>query len=386
MISVLIVNWNRAALTRMCLESLRQNTTGVSYEIIVVDNGSNVDQLEQVRDCCTQFEARLIELGHNVYFGEANNIAAEAARGEILLLLNNDVVVPAGYVEPLLNTLSQAYSAGAVGPKFVYPDGQLQEAGAYVRSDGWPIQHGKENPPVDLISSNGPHIVDYCSAACLMIRREVFLEAGGFDPMFDPAYFEDVDLMLRLRSTGLFTYLCTDVTVIHYENTTSREVWDQKRFEAVLGANHQRFTNRWGSYVSRRLFEEVEMPTFRDISWTPAPAAARSTAAVVIHGPGQVQHNQAWLYIIALAAKVSANHNVVLAPEVPCSRCRVLTLAREAGVVFSNFSIMRESDVELRPEDTMISVRWDRHQALELSSGTGPHVDSVRMALRAAEY
>lgn len=382
-LSIIIVNWNKSDLTRTCLKSIAENTSGVSYEVLVVDNGSDADEIASLRQVCTGYQARLIELKQNLFFGEANNIGAEFARGATLLLLNNDVIVPAGYILPLLQTLHNAHCAGAVGPKFIYPNGQLQEAGAYIRPDGWSIQHGKAAAPAAAISMDGPHIVDYCSAACLLIRRDVFLRAGGFDPLFDPAYFEDADLMFRLRSRGLFTYLCTDVTVVHYENATSSEVWDRRRLDEVTIANHRRFMERWGGYVSKRLSTVAEMPRFEEILWTAEDEASLDLPVVRIHGPGQVRHSQEWAEIIILASRLAAEHHIEFVADEFCSRCRVFTLASRAGVKLGSFSIARSSAVETRPEDTTISLRAGVQKTVELISASGPRLDHIRNALQA---
>lgn len=385
-VSILIVNWNKADLTQACLESIAENTTGVSYEVVVVDNGSSADQVASLRQVCSTYQARLVELNQNLYFGEANNIAAEAARGSTLLLLNNDVIVPSGYVLPLLETLNKAHRAGAVGPKFVYPDGRLQEAGAYIRPDGWSIQHGKADEPADVMITGGPHIVDYCSAACLLIRRDIFLSAGGFDPLFDPAYFEDADLMFRLRSRGLYTYLCTDVTVVHYENATSSEVWDRRRLDAVTLKNHQRFMERWGAYVSRRLHADVEMPRFEPICWSPAPETTSHLPVVIVQGPGLIRQTREWLDIVAQVSNLGREHRIVFAADEACSRCRVLTLANRSGAQLREFSIVRMSEHEAGSQDTVLSFRIGADGVLELASATGPRLTQVKASLEAAGW
>lgn len=126
-------------MTQECLASVRTHTQNVAYEIIVVDNGSKPDELPVVRDACDLHGARLIELNQNLFFGEANNIGVEAARGGTILLLNNDVLVTPGYIAPLLHVLETAHRAGAVGAELRYPDGRLQEAGL-AQNRGLPIK------------------------------------------------------------------------------------------------------------------------------------------------------------------------------------------------------------------------------------------------------
>src|SRR5262249_35570330 len=149
-----------------CVATVRRNTRAVSYEIVVVDNGSSPGDLEALTKGVGN--ARVISLSENMFFGEGNNIGAEIARGEVLLFLNNDAFVTSDCIDQLVSQLTVCFSAGAIGPKFLYPDGSLQEAGSFLRPQGWPIQQGKKDLTVAVHFNHGCHIVDYCSAACLM--------------------------------------------------------------------------------------------------------------------------------------------------------------------------------------------------------------------------
>lgn len=378
MLSVIVVNWNGARLTRSCLASIDQHTAGIAYEVIVVDNGSSQDQLQLLRDYCSEYRSRLIELNCNLHFGEANNVGAESARGEFLLLLNNDVTLTSGYFGPLLQTLREEHSAGAVGPKFVYPGGKPQESGGYVRPDGWTIQHGKFGITADALSKRGPHVVDYCSAACLLIRRDVFLNAGGFDPLFDPAYFEDVDLMLRLRCMGLFTYLCTDVTVVHDENTTAKVVWGPDELGSVVAINHRKFMDRWGSYISDRLFHEVEMPIFQAVPWIADPANYNHLATIYIQQKGLVRDSFNWRHAIRLASELPIDHHIIFTADEACSRCRMITLADRINVRLNSFSIKRTSDVRPSQEDTVVALQAGNGDFIEIADGGGPLIGRVK--------
>ena len=142
-VSILILNWNKSDLTLKCVESVRRHVGGVNYEIIVVDNGSEFGQAERLQ-AGLNGDVRFISLKHNMFFGEGNNIAAEAARGEFLLFLNNDVTVTANCVSALLAQFKNCFSPGAVGPKFLYPNGGLQEAGAFIGPDGGRYSRVKE--------------------------------------------------------------------------------------------------------------------------------------------------------------------------------------------------------------------------------------------------
>jgi hypothetical protein len=171
-VSIIILNWNRSDMTLLCLHYLWQHTSGHSYEVIVVDNGSRPDELKLLHDNAVL--PRIIELRTNRYFGEANNLGVEAARGRYICLLNNDAFVHDAWLAPLGSFMEANPQAGAVGPRFLYPDGRLQEAGALVDAEGSVIQIGKgeaaEDPKFGSVRK-----VDYVSAACVLMRRKEFL-------------------------------------------------------------------------------------------------------------------------------------------------------------------------------------------------------------------
>ena len=170
---------------------------------------------------------RIIALGSNRYFGEANNIAAEQARGEYLFFLNNDAFVHEGWLQPLLDIFDRLPNAGAAGSRLVFPDGTLQEAGALITWDGITNQLGKFTPP-DGERYSSVRQVDYVSAAAMLIRRDEFLGLLGFDMCWEPAYFEDVDLCLSLRTIGKGVYYCPNSVVTHVENASSLDEEQQR--------------------------------------------------------------------------------------------------------------------------------------------------------------
>ena len=152
-------------------------------------------------------EFRLIKLPENRYFGQGCNIGAQHSRGRHLVFLNNDVFVTKDWLAPLIGVLDGYPDAGAVGSRMIYPDGRLQEAGAFINEVGYSLQVG-------TVKLFHPHeefetkIVDYCSAACLALPKRLFIELGGFDPIFSPAYYEDADICLKIAATNRFVYYC----------------------------------------------------------------------------------------------------------------------------------------------------------------------------------
>ncbi|MCF2524814.1 glycosyltransferase family 2 protein [Bradyrhizobium sp. G127] len=376
-LSIIVLNWNLGRMTQECLASIRAHTSNVEYEIIVVDNGSRPDEKSTVRDACHLHDARLIELNQNLFFGEANNIGAEAARGDAILFLNNDVVVTPGYIGPLLHALETAHRAGAVGAELRYPNGQLQEVGGYVRPDGWTIRHGLARSPASVLSEPGLHIVDYCSAACLLLRRDTFLAAGGFDPLFDPGYFEDVDLMLRLRAMGLFTYCCAGTTVIHKESATSTAIWSNPRRAAIIHRNHRKFVDRWGKFIQERVFGTATPPHFDRVDWVAEHSRSDGTRNLLLQGSGLIGRNRTWLSIIRVASALRDSAHVTFVADEACSRSRIYTIAMAWGQTLGEFSIARTSDVKYQPDDTMAFIRVNDHGDAEIVSGEGPLLEIV---------
>ena len=351
-VSIVIVNFNQAALTLECIGSINRVATPCTFEIVVVDNASDPADVARLNE--VPKSVRLIRLTRNVFFGEASNIGSEFSAGEYLLLLNNDVQVTDGWLDGLMATLKNEYRAGAVCPKVVYPGGELQEAGCLVRPDGWGIQIGKSKMqvPASFISAN--RVADYGSGACLLMRKATFLALGGFDPIFEPAYFEDVDLAIRLRATGLFTYYCANATVSHVEAVTSKKVWSPEQRNRYITANHSRLMKRWGDYVETRIDKDVEPRPLKPVVWENERTDPVVDPVVlytsVLRAEGDLSRS-----LVAAAAAFQNYRDVVIATDDGCSRCRIYSLAREFGVDLTSFRTRRLSEISPSPGAVLMS-------------------------------
>jgi GT2 family glycosyltransferase len=342
-VSIVIVNLNRAALTLDCVKSVVAHTERDLYEIIVVDNGSEATETEQLARAPHQF--KLVRLDRNMFFGEASNIGTEQGSGDYVLFLNNDVKVTAGWLDPMLAVLDTEYRAGAVGPKIVYPNGDLQEAGCVVRPDGWGVQIGKSGMPLPASFVDTTRIVDYCSGACLLMRRTVFLDLGGFDPIFDPAYFEDVDLAIRLRSIGLFTYYCSEATVHHEESVTSSRIWSAEQRNDHIRVNHDRLVQRWGHYLEGRINRDQEPEALPSIAWKPESSTVGKDA-IVLYSPKPLNTSALSRSLLRVAAAFQDFRDVIIATDPTYSRCRVYSLSREFGIALTSFNLRRFADID----------------------------------------
>jgi GT2 family glycosyltransferase len=234
LVTIVIPVFNQAKYTVECLLSLRAHTAGVPYEVVLFDNGS-VDDTRRLLEAVPNLIYRRSE--ENLGFLRACNLGAGEARGEFLVLLNNDVQVTPGWLLPLVETL-RSDGVGAVGPKVLFPDGRLQEAGARVLADCTSELIGVfEDPSQPRYGYRRE--VDYCSGVCLAVRTSRFRDLGGFSAELAPGYCEDVDLCLRLRKAGSRIVYQPASVIVHHLSVTARSVDDEFKMRCVV-RNQQR--------------------------------------------------------------------------------------------------------------------------------------------------
>ncbi|MGB7451050.1 MAG: glycosyltransferase, partial [Lysobacterales bacterium] len=216
-VSIVIPVYNKWVYTAACLRSLLDAAGKYSFEVIVVDDQSTDETAERLADIDGLTHLRNEK---NLGFVGSCNRGARQARGEYLVLLNNDTQVLEGWLDELIDTFEREPQAGLVGARLVYPDGSLQESGGIVFNDGsgWNYGRGKqaENPEFLYLRET-----DYCSGACIALKTKYFHQIGGFDERYAPAYYEDTDLAFRVRESGLKVLIQPLSAVIHHEGITS---------------------------------------------------------------------------------------------------------------------------------------------------------------------
>lgn len=215
-ISIILVFYNQAHLSLLCLQSLIK-FADVPFELIIVDNGSSdsTTDLLAVLDNCV-----VLSNVENLGFVKAVNQGAKHARGEYILLLNNDAVIHQQTLSSALSSIHERESVGAVGGKISLIDGSLQEAGSIIWSDGSCLGYGRGDDPMasDYMFERD---VDYCSGAFLLFRRKHFEELDGFDLDYAPAYYEESDFCIRLQKKGLRVVYNPTIKITHYEFASS---------------------------------------------------------------------------------------------------------------------------------------------------------------------
>jgi GT2 family glycosyltransferase len=246
---IAILSWNRLALLTECLTAVRQHTD-YPHTICVVDQAST----DGTREFLQKQGEGLVHLAvpENLGFVKGNNLIMAQFPDHDVVLLNNDTRVQPGWLTALANRAYSAADVGIVGGKLIYPDGRLQEAGGEIFRDGSGRNIGKMDDPERWIY-NQVREVDYCSGACLYIRRAVLDRVGFLDERFHPAYWEDTDLCFAAAAAGFRVMYEPAAVVVHLEGgTAGRGEEQQSRARALQEANKPAFMAKWGEALKNR--------------------------------------------------------------------------------------------------------------------------------------
>lgn len=233
-ISVIIVNYNVKYFLEVCLHSVLRATNGFDAEVIVVDNNSTDGSMQMVAE---KFPTVIrIENKDNAGFGKANNQGVAIAKGEYILFLNPDTVMPEDFFTKMLGYMDAHPEAGSIGPKLLDGKGQFAPDGkksfpslsvAIFKTTG-----------INKVFSKSPYFnkyyavhigddetaaVDVLSGCCMLVRTSVLPKIGG---AFDEDYFmycEDVDLSYRIQKAGYQNIYFPEATLIHYKGESTRK-------------------------------------------------------------------------------------------------------------------------------------------------------------------
>jgi GT2 family glycosyltransferase/SAM-dependent methyltransferase len=245
-VSIIIPVYNAPTYVLECLAALAAHATQRSFEVILIDDASDAETaglLPHVRN------VRLIRNETNLGFLLTCNRALEHARGRFTLFLNSDTQVQAGWLDALIAPFDEETAVGAVGPKLVYPNGRLQEAGAIINRDATASLVGLFDDPA-APRYNRRREVDYCSGAGLVVETKVVKALGGFDPHFAPAYCEDSDLCLRLRAKGLRIFYEPKAVIAHHLSVSTNGISDDYKRDLAI-RNQQKLLERWGAEIDK---------------------------------------------------------------------------------------------------------------------------------------
>ncbi|MEA2489202.1 MAG: hypothetical protein QOH21_994 [Acidobacteriota bacterium] len=238
--SIIIVSYNNAALTRLCLESVLRNSMHPNFEVIVVDNASvdgSVELLEAWRD----ERVRVILNRENVGFAAANNQGLQIATGAYVVLLNNDTVVPRGWLPRMIRHLDDP-QVGLVVAVTNFSGNESRIAVPYTNIDEMPAF------AEPYMRDHDGQLFDIRVAAmyCVGMRREVYDRIGPLDEEFAIGMFEDDDYSHRARLVGLRVVCAEDVYVHHFGQASFSKL-DKETYEALWKRNQAYFESKWGA-------------------------------------------------------------------------------------------------------------------------------------------
>ena len=264
-VSIIMLNRDgREHLIRL-FKTFKERTNYPNYEIIIVDNNSQDDSKEIIKQQ-TALPIVLIENKINKTFSEANNQAVEVAKGQYLLFLNNDVEVFDGWLNHLMDTALSNKNIAAVGSRLIYPDSTesiynktksytIQHAGIVFRQENGSIKpYNKDNGiPYDLKQTQIEERVAV-TAASLLVEKSKYLEVGGFDNRYNYGY-EDVDLCLKFYKKGYKNYYNPNSILFHYEfgtqETNEKQIVKNRRLN-----NLEVFNKKWNTWLKREVLND----------------------------------------------------------------------------------------------------------------------------------
>lgn len=254
-VSIIIPNWNGGETFTQCLESILLHTRGVSFELIVVDNGSS-DHSGEAADGFAERDhrVRVIRNDENRFFARACNQGFQASRGELVLIANNDILLTDDAVSKLVAHLERFPEVATVTPRFVGTDGQPQEfyrrlpMAHHVLAHYHPIGRALDRVLLGQriqdhyfyrdLAFDDIEIVEQAGASFSLFRREVIESLGMlFDERF-PLLFNDVDLYRRLDDAGLISHVIPSIAVIHLAGVSTAKldplILDRLRYGAIF--------------------------------------------------------------------------------------------------------------------------------------------------------
>jgi GT2 family glycosyltransferase len=249
LVSIIVPTRNALALVRTCLESLLRETEYAPYEVLLIDNQSDdAEALAYFAALAERPEVRLIRYDAPFNFAAINNFGAAAARGSVLVLLNNDIeITQRDWLAELVRYASRPQN-GVVGAKLLYPDQTIQHAGVVVGFGGVAGHIGIREPrnyPGQMSRCRIAQNLTGVTAACLAVRKAVYEEAGGMDAASLGIAFNDIDLCLKVAALGYRNVWTPHVELVHRESAT-RGHEDTPEKQARFAQEIEFMQRKWG--------------------------------------------------------------------------------------------------------------------------------------------
>ncbi|GAW29465.1 glycosyltransferase [Carboxydocella sp. ULO1] len=240
LVSIIIVTFNNLSLTKQCIDSIFANTLYPNFEIIIIDNNSNDGTKEYLKGLeATDARVTVILNEKNYGFAKANNQGLKIAKGEFLVLLNNDTIVSRGWLDALVQHAKRE-DVGLVGPVTNSIGNQAKievdyKSPSEVNEFAW--KHCSKNKGIIF---DIPMLAMYC----VVMRREVFEKVGFLDESFELGMFEDDDYSHRVKLAG-YRVVCAEDAFVHHFGGASFGKLEEQRYKEIFEKNKRRFEEKW---------------------------------------------------------------------------------------------------------------------------------------------
>jgi GT2 family glycosyltransferase len=222
LVTIIIPTRDNKNLLEACINSIKQKTNYLNYEILVVDNRScNRSTISYLEKINLDESITVLKYPGSFNYSKINNFAVNFARGKYICFLNDDTEVISN--EWLTNMLEKFHyeDVGIVGAKLIYPSGLVQHGGVVVGAGGCANhlhQFIDEFDPSYQARATVPHELSAVTAACMLVSKNIFVKLGGFNTIFLKVAFNDVDLCLRSRVLGYRVVFAADAKLYHHES------------------------------------------------------------------------------------------------------------------------------------------------------------------------
>lgn len=251
-VTIIIPTRDRSDVLARCVRSVTMRSTYGNFDILIVDNGSTAEETRAYFDQLRQDpRVSILRVDEPFNFSRLNNLAAARARGDVLCFLNNDTeVISQDWLEEMVGLAIQD-GVGAVGAMLYYPGNTVQHAGVILGIGGLAAHAHTgltRKAPGDHGRATLTQAMSAVTAACLVVRKEVFVEAGGFDEQLAVAY-NDVDFCLRLRARGLRNVWTPYAELYHFEGFSRGKDDAQAPVRPGFVAESQLLKDRWGEWL-----------------------------------------------------------------------------------------------------------------------------------------
>jgi len=258
-VSIIIPTKDKVSTLKICIDSILKKTNYKNYEIFIIDNQSKEEKtLKYYHRIKNNSKIKIVKYNKPFNFSEINNFAVSKVDTEYILFLNNDTeVISEEWLEAMLEH-AQRKQVGAVGAKLLYPDNTIQHAGVILGITGTPGQKGVAGHSHKYVSDTEygyflrPHLTQDLSAvtaACMMMRKQVFKEVGGFNVNLAVA-FNDVDLCLKIREKG-YLIVYTPYAKLYHHESLSRGYEDTPEKQARFLKEIEYVRKKWGHVIDK---------------------------------------------------------------------------------------------------------------------------------------